>query len=54
MRKITLVMALIMSLFVANAQRRVTFENVEYCTGAIFNKVSNNGKYVATMHCSYL
>ena len=47
MRKITLVMALIMSLFVANAQRRVTFENVEYCIGAIFNKVSNNGKYVA-------
>lgn len=47
MRKITLVMALIMSLFVANAQRKVTFENVEYCTGAIFNKVSNNGKYVA-------
>ncbi len=47
MRKITLVMALMMSLFVANAQRRVTFENVEYCIGAIFNKVSNNGKYVA-------
>lgn len=47
MRKIILVMALIMSLFVANAQRRVTFENVEYCIGAIFNKVSNNGKYVA-------
>jgi hypothetical protein len=40
-------MALIMSLFVANAQRRVTFENVDYCVGGIFNKVSNNGKYVA-------
>lgn len=54
MRKITLVMALIMSLFVANAQRRVTFENVEYCIGAIFNKVSNNGKYVAGYAASYL
>ena len=30
-----------------SAQKRVTFEDVEYCTGAIFNKVSNNGKYVA-------
>ena len=30
-----------------SAQKQVTFENVEYCTGAIFNKVSNNGKYVA-------
>ena len=30
-----------------SAQKRITFEDVEYCTGAIFNKVSNNGKYVA-------
>ena len=48
MKKITLTLALIMSIFVSvNAEKRVTFENVEYCTGAIFNKVSNNGKYVA-------
>ena len=40
-------MALVMSLFVANAQRTVTFEDLDYGTGAIFNKVSNNGKYVA-------
>ena len=30
-----------------SAQKRVTFEDVEYCIGALFNKVSNNGKYVA-------
>ena len=48
MKKITLIFALIMGIFAsANSQKRVTFEDVEYCTGAIFNKVSNNGKYVA-------
>jgi hypothetical protein len=47
MRKITLVMALLLSLVVVKAQRIITFENVDYCIGAIFNKVSNNGKYVA-------
>ena len=30
-----------------SAQKRITFEDVDYCTGAIFNKVSNNGKYIA-------
>ena len=30
-----------------NAQKRITFEEYEFCVGAIFNKVSNNGKYVA-------
>ena len=30
-----------------SAQKRITFEDVDYCIGAIFNKVSNNGKYVA-------
>ena len=48
MKKITLIFALFMSIFASvDAQKRVTFEDVEYCTGAIFNKVSNNGKYVA-------
>ena len=48
MRKITLIMALIMSVFASvDAQKQITFEDVEYCTGAIFNKVSNNGKYAA-------
>ena len=48
MKKITLIFALIMGIFAsANSQKRVTFEDVEYCTGAIFNKVSNNGKYAA-------
>ena len=30
-----------------SAQKRITFEDVDYCIGAIFNKVSNNGKYIA-------
>lgn len=48
MKKFTLIFALFMGIFASvNAQKRVTFEDVEYCTGAIFNKVSNNGKYVA-------
>lgn len=48
MKKITLIFALFMGIFASvDAQKRVTFEDVEYCTGAIFNKVSNNGKYVA-------
>ena len=49
MRKITLIFALVLGIVVSmSAQRQVTFENVEYCSvGAIFNKVSNNGKYVA-------
>ncbi len=48
MKKITLIIALIMGMFASiDAQKRITFENVEYCTGAIFNKVSNNGKYIA-------
>ena len=48
MKKITLIIALIMGMFASvDAQKQVTFEDVEYCTGAIFNKVSNNGKYVA-------
>jgi hypothetical protein len=48
MKKFTLIFALFMSIFASvDAQKRVTFEDVEYCTGAIFNKVSNNGKYVA-------
>ena len=49
MRKFTLIFALVMGVVVSmSAQRQVTFENVEYCSvGAIFNKVSNNGKYVA-------
>ena len=48
MRKITLIIALIMGMIASvDAQKRLTFEDVEYCTGAIFNKVSNNGKYVA-------
>ena len=48
MKKFTLIFALFMGIFASvDAQKRVTFEDVEYCTGAIFNKVSNNGKYVA-------
>ena len=48
MKKITLIIALIMGMFASiDAQKRITFEDVEYCTGAIFNKVSNNGKYIA-------
>ena len=48
MRKITFIIALIMGMFASvDAQKQITFEDVEYCTGAIFNKVSNNGKYVA-------
>ncbi|MBO5085700.1 MAG: T9SS type A sorting domain-containing protein [Paludibacteraceae bacterium] len=48
MRKITLIIALVVGMIASvDAQKRKTFEDVEYCTGAIFNKVSNNGKYVA-------
>ena len=48
MKKFTLIFTLFMGIFASvDAQKRVTFEDVEYCTGAIFNKVSNNGKYVA-------
>ena len=48
MKKITLIIALIMGMFASiDAQKKITFEDVEYCTGAIFNKVSNNGKYIA-------
>ena len=48
MKKISLILALVMGMFAsANAQKQVTFDNYEYCIGAIFNKVSNNGKYAA-------
>ena len=48
MKKFSLILALVMGIFAsAYAQRQVTFENYEFCFGAIFNKVSNNGKYVA-------
>lgn len=48
MKKFTLIFAFFMGIFASvDAQKQVTFEDVEYCTGAIFNKVSNNGKYVA-------
>ena len=48
MKKFTLIIALIMGMFASvDAQKQIMFEDVEYCTGAIFNKVSNNGKYVA-------
>ena len=48
MKKISLILALVMGIFAsANAQKQVTFDNYEYCIGAIFNKVSNNGKYAA-------
>ena len=47
MKKITLLIALTIGLISVNAQKRLTFEDYDYCGGAVFNKVSNNGKYVA-------
>ena len=47
MRKITLFLALFVALMSVDAQKRLTFEEYDYCGGAVFNKVSNNGKYVA-------
>lgn len=40
-------MALLVGLISAEAQKRLTFEEYDFCGGAVFNKVSNNGKYVA-------
>ncbi len=48
MRKITLIVALIMGMIASvDAQKRLTFEEYDFCIGGVFNKVSNNGKYVA-------
>ena len=48
MRKITLIVALIMGMIASvDAEKRLTFENYDFCVGGVFNKVSNNGKYVA-------
>ena len=47
MKKFTLLVALIVGLMSLNAQKRLTFEDYDFCGGAVFNKVSNNGKYVA-------
>ena len=47
MRKITFIFVLCATFITLNAQKRLTFENYEYCVGAVFQNVSNNGKYVA-------
>lgn len=47
MKKITLFVALLVGLVSVEAQKRLTFEEYDFCGGAVFNKVSNNGKYVA-------
>ena len=48
MRKITLIVALIMGMIASvDAEKRLTFEEYDFCVGGVFNKVSNNGKYVA-------
>lgn len=47
MKKITLFVALMIGLVSVEAQKRLTFEEYDFCGGAVFNKVSNNGKYVA-------
>ena len=47
MRKITFIFALCAIFMTLNAQKRLTFEEYEYCVGAVFQNVSNNGKYVA-------
>lgn len=48
MRKITLIVALVMGMIASvDAEKRLTFENYDFCVGGVFNKVSNNGKYVA-------
>lgn len=47
MKKFTLILALVMGIFASvDAEKRVTFENYEYCEGGDFNRVSDNGKYV--------
>lgn len=48
MRKITLIIALVVGMIASvDAQKRLTFEEYDFCIGGVFNKVSNNGKYVA-------
>ena len=47
MKKFTLLVAVMVGLMSLNAQKRLTFEDYDFCGGAVFNKVSNNGKYVA-------
>lgn len=47
MKKFTLILALVMGMFASvDAEKRVTFENYDYCEGGEFNRVSDNGKYV--------
>jgi hypothetical protein len=47
MKKIILFVALLVGVMSIEAQKRLTFEKYDFCGGAVFNKVSNNGKYVA-------
>ncbi len=47
MKKITLILALVLGMFASvDAEKRLMFEDYDFCVGGEFNRVSDNGKYV--------
>ena len=46
-KKLILLLAFCVSFMALNAQKRLSFEQYDFCAGAVFQSVSNNGKYVA-------
>ena len=47
MKKFTFILAILIGMFASvDAQKTLKFEDYDFCYGGLFNKVSNNGKYV--------